>query len=81
MPYNLIVTRPDGTSYKTLRSPYGQRADTIRTVRMIVEERTGVDERALTFAERVSKYPLGETVTHSVLKIGFRTEEAPSASA
>lgn len=76
MPFNLFIINADGRTRKSLRSPYDDRKGTIRTVRMIVEERTGPDDgRALTFAERVAAYPLGETVTHSVLGIGFRTEE------
>jgi hypothetical protein len=80
VPYNLYFTRGNGREVKSLRSPYDNRRDTIRTVRMLVEERARAagldvsDGGAQTFAERVAACPLGETVTHSVLGISFRTE-------
>lgn len=76
MPFNLFITTPNGSTRKALNSPYVDRKDTIRTVRMVVVAEGDVyDERAQTFAERVSKYPLGETITHTDLNISFRTEE------
>jgi hypothetical protein len=76
MPYNLFVIRTDGSEFKTLRSPYPDRADTVSTVCRLVETHTGPDNgRPQTFAERVARYPLNEPITHSVLGIGFRTEE------
>lgn len=78
MPYNLIVTRADGVTFTTLRSPYDTRADTVRTVwTIIATPPTPVaPDEGMTFANRVATAPLGETVTHPGLKIGFRTEEA-----
>lgn len=82
MPYNLFVIHGDRAPYKTLRSPYGDRRDSIRTVLMIL---TGCSEypfpdggRAQRFAEQVATAPLGETVTHTGLNISFRTEETTS---
>lgn len=74
--FNLFIVYPDGRTRKTLRSPYDSRAGSIRTVRMIVEGTTGYEGKgARSFAEEVAAAPLGETVMHPTLGIGFRTEE------
>lgn len=79
MPYNLFITRPNGVTFKTLRSPYDSRADSIRTARMFLEgigvyDATG--GTAQSFAQLVAAYPLGETITHKDLGVSFRTELA-----
>lgn len=74
MSFNLYVIRKGGSEYKTLRSPYPDRESTASTVRTIIASRQGgTDDRE--FAEQVAAHPVGETITHTVSGLGFRTEE------
>lgn len=76
MPYNLFITRADGHTFKALRSPYTRRADTERTIRMIVTAPLAATTSSdIEFASGVTTAPLGETVTHQPTGIAFRTEE------
>ena len=75
--YNLYVTRADGSTFKTLRSPYPAREDMASTVRMILLGAPPYDrDLAARMADVVITTPLDETVTHPEISISFRTEEA-----
>lgn len=77
MPYDLYVIRPDGTEFKTLRSPYDTREDTAVSVVTIAggEGRLPLDD-TYAFGAKVADAPLGETVTYEGEDLAFRTEES-----
>lgn len=76
MRFNLLVTRTDGVTFTTLRSPYGSRDDTRRTVAVILAEKAPPTASSddVEFARRVSEKPLGESITHLRTGLTFRTE-------
>jgi hypothetical protein len=74
MPFNLLVTRPNGSTYRTLNSPYPTREETGCSVRIIVMPNLD-DDQARALAAAVIAAPLGETVAHPLFGATFRTEE------
>ena len=80
--YNLFVTRADGTTFKTLRSPYSNRREALSTVRTVIwgtvdgPPSEQVAETIADFARNVAAAPLGESVIHTPSGITFRTERA-----
>lgn len=76
MRFDLYITYGDGTVHRALSGPYDTRQNTKRTVRTVVlGDPTMSQADAVRIADTVAEARLGETVSHPMTRVRFRTEE------